>query len=176
MLCGMLIGYVKMEEAVRKRELKRFVPRISNWSVCDSCCASWHFMKAEPGCWWEFLQSYFESEREYEVRFALVCGIDYFIREDYIDAFLERLRTFSHPGYYARMAAAWAISICYIQFRDQTENFLERQSLDEFTRKRAIQKIRESRCVSREEKAALMQRYGLRLQDAAGESKRSELT
>lgn len=44
MLCGMLIGYVKMEEAVRKRELKRFVPRIGNWSVCDSCCASWHFL------------------------------------------------------------------------------------------------------------------------------------
>lgn len=176
MLCGMLIGYVKMEEAVRKRELKRFVPRIGNWSVCDSCCASWHFMKEKPGYWWEFLQPYFESEQEYEVRFALVCGLDYFIREDYIDAFLERLKAFSHPGYYARMAAAWAISICYIRFREKTERFLEEQRLDEFTRSRAIQKIRESRCVSGEEKAALAQRYRLRQEGAAGESKRSELT
>lgn len=70
-------------------------------------------------------------------------------------------RTIAVKSPYAYLAAAWAISSCYIRFREKTERFLEEQRLDEFTRSRAIRKIRESRCVSREEKAALAQRYSV---------------
>ena len=37
MMQGLVIGYAKMERDEYRKYLDEFVPKISNWSVCDSC-------------------------------------------------------------------------------------------------------------------------------------------
>ena len=59
-----------------------------------------------------------------------------------------------------KMAVAWAVSVCYVKFPEKTRVLLERESeeaggLPDWTHNKAIQKIRESRRVSPEEKEAL---------------------
>ena len=59
------------------------------------------------------------------------------------------------PPYYVKMGVAWAVSMFYIRFPKEIEAFLRRDRMDDFTHNKAIQKIRESRRVTPEEKARL---------------------
>lgn len=159
MIRGMMIGYAKLTLEQQKQELERFIPYINNWAICDCCCATYKFMKKNQEEWLEFLKTYLKKEEEYEVRFAIVCLLDFFIHELYIDEVLELLADSRHDAYYVKMADAWALSVCYIRFPQKTEPILERETLDFDIRKKAVQKIRESLRISKEEKERLKKKF-----------------
>ena len=51
------------------------------------------------------------------------------------------------------MSIAWAISMCYIKYKDITLNYLLKENtLDKWTYNKAIQKIIESTRITKEEK------------------------
>lgn len=158
MFQGMLIGYAPLGLEERFSFLDRFIPKIDNWSVCDSVCTTMKFAKEYPKETWDFLQKYVHSEKEYEIRFAVVMYINYFIREDYFRGVLKELNEIRHPAYYVKMAVAWAVSMCYVFNTEETEAFLETCGLDDFTYNKSIQKIIESRQVDRQEKERLKSR------------------
>jgi hypothetical protein len=55
---------------------------LDNWAVCDSYCAHAKWMaRADKEALWAFLERWFDSEREFEVRFAVVVAICRGIRE-----------------------------------------------------------------------------------------------
>lgn len=159
MIRGMMIGYGKLSMEEQQEELKKFIPLINNWAICDCCCATYKFMKKDQREWFSFLEAYLAGTGEYEVRFAIVCVLDFFINETYIDEVLERLAGISRQKYYVQMAAAWALSVCYVKFPKKTECILEREALDEEIRRKAVQKIRESLRVTKEEKERLKQKF-----------------
>lgn len=155
MIRGMMIGYTKFSIEEQQRELRKFVPLINNWAVCDSCCTTYKFMKKNQEEWFSFLEPYLNSSQEYEIRFAVVCLLDFFIQEAFIDRIFSCFSNIHHEGYYVKMAVAWAVSVCYVKFPEKTEEFLLKNTLDAFTHNKAIQKIRESYRVSREDKERL---------------------
>ena len=104
---------------------------------------------------WEFLNPLYTSTMEYEVRFAAVMQLSHFVDQEHLDEGLALLTTVGHPGYYAKMAVAWALSIWYVKFPEETRS-LERRVLDPWVQNKAIQKVRESLRVSREEKDVLL--------------------
>ena len=106
--------------------------------------------------WFKYLLKYLESNKEYEIRFAVVSFLDYFISEEYIREILKILGSIKHEGYYVKMAVAWAVSVCYVKFPERTWELLEGNELDDFTHQKSIQKIRESFRVSKEEKDRLL--------------------
>ena len=112
-------------------------------------------MKKNQEEWFSFLEPYLNSSQEYEIRFAVVCLLDFFVQEAFIDRILNCFSDIHHEGYYVKMAVAWAVSVCYVKFPEKTEEFLLKNTLDDFTHNKAIQKIRESYRVSREEKEEL---------------------
>ena len=63
---------------------------------------------------------------------------------EYIDTTLALLNEFTHEAYYAKMAVAWAISICYINYPDKTFEFLKRTKISPWVFNKSIQKITES--------------------------------
>lgn len=155
MLQGFLIGYVPITLEERFDYLDKFIPKIDNWSVCDSVCATMKFALDYKVETWEFLQKHVKSGAEYGIRFAVVMYINYYITEEYLDRVLEELGNICHPAYYVKMAVAWAVSMCYVLNTKKTENFLKACSLDDFTYNKAIQKIIESRQIDKEEKEKL---------------------
>ena len=157
MIKVLLIGYGKLSREEQTVYLKKYVPLINNWAICDCCCSTWKFMKKDTEYWWNFLLPYVNSENEFEVRFAVVTMLDYFITDTYIKCLFEIFDSIIHEGYYVKMAVAWAVSICYIKYPEETWEYLERKSLDTFTHNKAIQKIRESYRVSKEEKEKLLE-------------------
>lgn len=155
MIWGIVLGYIKLSCEERKKELEQFIPHINNWAICDCSCATCKFMREFPRVWFPFVKGYLTSTREYEVRFAVVCLLDFFINEEYIDQVLELLLQIHHNAYYVKMAVAWAISICYIKFPKKTEKLFEENLLDDFIHNKSIQKIRESYRVPKESKERL---------------------
>lgn len=155
MVKGMVLGYIKESPENRIEYIKRFIPSINNWSVCDSFCATLKFTEQNRELVWNFILPMLDSEKEFEVRFAVVMILDYFIVDKYIKDVLKRLGKIKNPAYYSRMAVAWAVSICYIKYPEITMEFLKDNDLDDFTYNKALQKIRESFRVTKEEKNLL---------------------
>lgn len=157
MLQGMVIAAAKMEPRERLSRIEKFVPRIDNWAVCDTFCGDLKFADQEENrqLVWDFLQPYLADSREYYLRFGIVMLLGHYIDDVYIDRILALLEGIRHEAYYVKMAAAWALSMCYIKFPKKTEALLRKNSLDDFTHNKTIQKIKESYRVSKEDKQRL---------------------
>lgn len=152
MLQGMVIGLATMEMEERFSYLKKFIPQINNWAVCDVTCAGLKFARKHQEQVWDFLMPYLNSKREFEIRFGVVMLLDFYITQNYIEKVLEILNELKHEGYYVKMAVAWAISVCYIKFPKETMRLLQDNKLDNFTYNKALQKIVESYRVSKQDK------------------------
>lgn len=142
MLQGLVIGYAPCDAEERLAWTARFVPRIDNWSVCDSFCRRLKPDEREP--MWRFVQPYFGSPEEFGVRFAAVMSLVNFADEEHLEALLERLEGVRHEAYYARMGVAWAVSVCFAKFPERTAAWLAGCALDDWTYDRALRKIVES--------------------------------
>lgn len=154
MLRGMVISYAKCPPEEKLQWTGRFVPTIDNWAVCDCFC--WRLKAAERGPMWRFIQPYFSSQAEYEVRFAVVMALGNFVDEEHLDFLLERLGAVRHDAYYVRMGIAWAVSVCYVKFPERTEEWLlDGCPLGDWTYNKALQKIVESLRVTPETKARI---------------------
>lgn len=181
LLQGMIIGnlhgktrfkYGLTEEMIFER-IRRYVPKIDNWSTCDSFCAGLKIAEECPDHVWHFLPEYLYARRDYDVRFGIVMIINYYIKSEYLELlfpifnqigiFCQLNYIYASKGedlYYVQMALAWAISICFIRFPERTMKYLEEARreldvLDDFTYQKTLQKITESKCISAETKAII---------------------
>lgn len=155
MLCGMVTALAKCEFEEKLEYVKKFIPCINNWAVCDIVCGDMKDVKKNQKRMYEFIQPFFSSEEEYEVRFAVVILMQYFLTEEYIQDVLKIYDGIRHEGYYVKMAVAWGISLCFIKYRDITLRYLSSCSLDDFTYNKSIQKMIESFRVRDEDKQML---------------------
>lgn len=155
MLQAFVIGLVKDKPENILQYVKDFIPKLNGWGVCDGFCASLKFTKNNKKLVWKFIQPYFLSDKEYEIRFAYVMLLTYFVDVEYIDKSLSLIDKFKDDRYYAKMAVAWALSICYIKFPTQTLKYLKVSKLSQWTYNKAIQKICESLRVNVETKKML---------------------
>lgn len=152
MLQGMVIGYLQTDVEEILRYVADFVPKIDNWSVCDSFCIGLKFTKTNKKQVWDFLQPYLASDETYDMRFGVVMLLDFYIEDEYISRVLSLLDSVKREDYYVKMAVAWAISICYVKLPERTMSYLENNSLDVFTYNKALQKITESYRVDQDTK------------------------
>ena len=155
MVQGMIIGLIKDKPEKILEHVENFIPKINNWAVCDIFCGGLKFTNKNKELVWEFIQKYLNSEKEYDKRFGLVMILGYFTDDNYIDKVFQILDNFSHEGYYARMGAAWALSICYVKQPEKTFKYLKKSKLDKWTFNKGIQKICESLRVDKNTKEFL---------------------
>lgn len=176
MLRGMLIGYATlcMEPAQALSYIRDFIPRVHNWSICDSVFMKMDILKEDRAMTWEFLLPYMESGEEFKVRVALVIMMAHLLRCDrdekkisrlrnismedlesidkekeragkYVSLILEQINRPFKEGYYAHMAAAWLVAEVFSCYPAMTVSFLQTCNLDEATYNKALQKITESK-------------------------------
>ena len=159
MLQGLVLGYVKPDDDIEEylSYVTRFVKIINSWSVCDSFkfAGGRKYMSAHSDRIWEYLKSFIGYDKEYEIRFGVVMTMKYFIDDSHIDELLELYDNIRHEGYYVRMAVAWAISFCFVEYPEKTLEYLKRAKLDDFTYNKSIQKTIESYRVDGDMKTCL---------------------
>lgn len=145
MLQGLVIGFAPCSLDETLALAQAFVPKITNWSLCDAFCAGLKKkVRQNPQAFWVFLQPYLVAREEYALRFGVVMLLDHFVTAEYIQQVLHILEETRHPAYYVRMAVAWAISICFVHFPQETMAMLQTSQQDTFTYNKALQKITES--------------------------------
>ncbi len=88
---GFMINLAKCPVERKFEMLDRFVPVMDNWGVCDSYVAHAKWMKKVPGDeLLAYLDRWFGSHREFEVRFAVVVSMCYLL-DSRLDDVFERL-------------------------------------------------------------------------------------
>lgn len=155
MLHGFYIGYAKLDFEHRLILLNEFVPCIDNWAVCDCVCSTLKFIKKYKADFFEYLKKYMYSDKEYEMRFAIVCLMDYYIDDDYVNLVLDYLKCIKSDYYYVNMAVAWALSVVFVKYESKAMPLLESGVLTAEIHNMTISKIRDSLRVDRETKEYL---------------------
>ena len=148
MLEGMIISH--LPEIEQEKYIKNFIPKINNWAVCDSFCAGLKNISID------FIKPYFKSNKEYELRFAFVILLNYFIDSHYEFA-IQKICEFNNEQYYAKMAVAWCLSICIIKNYNQAINDIQKLQIQPWVLKKGITKAIESLRLTKEQKNELMQ-------------------
>ena len=167
---GYLINLEKWSLDERLAMLGRYVPVLDNWAVCDSYCAHAKWMvRVDKSVLWAFLQRWFDSEREFEVRFAVVVAMCYFLNEEWLDKVFERINGLDFgrikskyktvkgkpkvaqqgtvqgaEPYYVRMGVAWLLATALAKFPDATRAFARSSNLPADVVKLYIRKAHES--------------------------------
>ena len=156
LLKGFLIG---LNENLSWEELEKYieyyVPKINSWGICDCFCASLKIVKKYREQMWILLNKYLKVDSEYQVRFALVIILTYYIDDEYIDRIYNIINEVKLDKYYVKMANSWLISYCLIKYYDKTIVFLENSDIDKWTYNKGIQKAIESYRIGNKEKEYL---------------------
>ena len=166
---GLMINAIKATQEHKLALLKAFVPVMDNWAVCDTICCNIKWI-TDKNVLWEFLQPYFDSYREFEVRFAVVMSMIFFLDTEYLQRVTARLDSidfsriqseFLSPKevkvaeqargvakgerpYYVRMAVAWLLATALAKLPDQTRAYVNACNLPEDVIRLYKRKARES--------------------------------
>lgn len=167
---GLLINMQKCSLQEKFAMLGRYVPVIDNWAVCDTFCSNAKWLgHAEKIVVWDFLQQWFSSLREFEVRFAIVVSMCYFLEDDWLNRVFERIEAIAidrieseyitlkgkpdmaqqgtvqgKTPYYVRMAVAWLLATALAKYPEQTRLFVSQSSLPDDIVALYIRKAKES--------------------------------
>lgn len=152
MLHGFFIGYAKLSFEERLSLLDKFVPEIDNWAVCDCVCSTLKFINKAKTEFLEYLQKYMNSDKEYEIRFALVILMNYYIDDEFSDMAIDYFKNIESDFYYVNMAAAWALSVAFVKYEDKVMPLLKDEVLTKEIHNMTISKIRDSFRVERDTK------------------------
>lgn len=147
MLYGMVLGNADLPAEEIFDYLLEYIPKINNWGVCDIVIGDLKILGKNKARTWDFLQPFIASDKEFELRFAIVALMEYFMDAKYLPQLFELFNNVQHEGYYVKMAVAWAVSMAFVRFPQDTMAYLKDNRLDDDTYNKALQKITESRQV-----------------------------
>ncbi len=147
LLKNFIIANLDKDPATVMKNITLQLPYITNWALCDNLCSELKIAKKYPSLFWDFIQQYISSSNTYEIRFAVVMMLTYYVNDEYINDVILKLKGINNENYYVKMAVAWAISICFIKYPCQTMNYLKNEYFDPQTYNMALQKIIDSKQV-----------------------------
>lgn len=154
MIHGLIIGYLKDYNETLKL-FNQFIKYVDNWAICDTVCSNLKIIKKNLYKTYPLILSYLYDFDPWIKRAGVVLLLSHYINDDYIDDIIIECSKIELNDYYVKMAVAWLISVCYIKYPLKTIKFLRFNKIDDWTHNKAIQKIRESLRVSKEEKEKL---------------------
>ena len=151
---AMLIGSIEADFECILKYIENIIPKINNWSTCDCLCSNLKIIKNNKAKTKKFISKYLTSDNEFELRFYYVILLNYFIDEE-LDFVLKQICEFDNDFYYAKMAVAWCLSICFIKNYNKTIEFITVNKIHNWVLKKGITKAIESYRLSQLQKEEL---------------------
>lgn len=154
-----MIAYRKHESYEKlKNDIEYWLPNITTWDLCDSFCQTLKDAKKFRKELFPLLQKYAKSNKEFEVRVAVVMYLSYFLDSEYIELIFKSLEEITQQDFYAKMGVAWCIATAFAKCPEETKKWFENCEIDTWTYNKAIQKTKESFRVSDEIKKSLVKK------------------
>lgn len=163
MLRAMTIGRLQLPPQQLMVMVEEFVPCIDNWAVCDSFCAALRGKMQYKSEFLHTIKRFVLSKRPFEVRFAAVMLLMYYNQPQDLPTSFALYARMQTTDYYAWMSIAWGYSVFAATDFAATLQAMEQAELPGNVWNKALQKMRESRRISPQQKAI-----------AAGEKRQKE--
>ena len=163
---GLMLDKMKIPLEERLELFGKFVPAIDNWAICDTVCGEAKWAKAKKSTpettrerIWEWLEKYYRSDREFEVRFAIVMSMCHFLEKDWLSHIFNSIEALDFDNirsdypetavkgaspYYVRMGAAWLLATSLAKYPEETRKFVNGSTLPENVIKLYARKAKES--------------------------------
>lgn len=139
-----------------KKYLSIYKEVIENWAHCDLLSLNINQSNVD-----EFIglsNEYMKSEKQFIRRLGLLILLTLIFKDDsYLDHTLNTLLSLQEEHeYYVLMMAGWLLSECIIKYKQRTLLFISNNDMNFQILNKGIQKCRESRRLSQEEKDELI--------------------
>ena len=136
------------DECVRRVDV--FLPYVDCWPVSDQ--ATPVSFKKNRQRLLPYIRKWIASEHVYTARFGVRMLMNEFLDEDFREEYPELVAGVKSDEYYLKMMVAWYFATALAKRYEETIRFFEDRRLDEWTRRKAIQKAVESYRVTDEHK------------------------
>ena len=134
-------------------EIDRFLPFVDNWATCD--CMSPSCFSRNQSALEADIRRWIASGQTYTVRFGLRCLMNHFLDKRFQPEYLRLASSVRSEEYYVNMMTAWFFATALAKQYDAALPYLENLELDPWVHNKAIQKARESRRITAEQKEYL---------------------
>lgn len=155
-LQGFVIAYSKKTLEEKFDYMRSFIPKMDSWAITDTFTPTLKVKEKDLKIYWDFILPYVKSNKEFEIRFAIISMLDYFITDQYVDNVIKILDNITHEGYYVKMGVAWTLAEIGIKYNEKLMDYLKSDNnLDKFTFNKTLQKMIESYRISDDQKIIL---------------------
>ena len=134
-------------------EVKKFLPYIDNWAICDSLVPkifSKHTTELEGE-----IETWLASNETYTDRFGISMLMKFYLDKNFNKKYLTWVATVRQNDYYVEMMAAWYFAEALIKQYNTAIIFLQENLLSASVHRKTIQKAVESRRISEDKKIYL---------------------
>ena len=122
--------------------MKKFVNKMEDWSVCDCTHLKKQFKEHLDA-----IYVWTKSGKEFITRFGIISYMCVYLgkySDEEDNKFIQEIYKINHHEYYVDMAIAWFIQKLYSIDKEKASKMLDSQYINEFTKKKAISKIKDS--------------------------------
>lgn len=133
--------------------VEEFLPYVDCWPVSDQ--ASPKTFKKNHQKLLPYIKKWIASDHVYTSRFGMRMLMNEFLDEDFKEEYLELVASKEGEDYYLKMMQAWYFATALAKQYDASVKYIEGKSLDEWVRKKSIQKAVESYRVTDDHKEYL---------------------
>lgn len=134
-------------------ETEKFLPYVDNWATCDQLSPI--VFRKNKDLLLKYVYKWVKSKHAFTVRFGVKTLMQYWLDDDFDEKYAEIVANIKSDDYYVNMMRAWYFATGAAKQYDRILPYLVPGQIDEWTRKRAIQKAIESYRVSDEHKQKL---------------------
>lgn len=134
-------------------EVKRFLPYVDNWSVCDTMRPKC-FSKNKERLLSE-IEEWIKSDLDYTVRFGIGMLMVHFLDGNFDKRYCDMVASVKSGEYYVNMMIAWYFATALAKQYDTAIVYLKDVKLDKWVHNKTISKAIESYRVTESHKAYL---------------------
>jgi 3-methyladenine DNA glycosylase AlkD len=152
---GFIIAKLK-DEKLFFHELERYLPKIDNWAITDSFCNSIIVVKKEPEKYFDYWLQLLTSKEPFSIRVGLIILLNFYIEEKFLPDIFQSIDKITSNHYYVNMGMSWLLTEMYTKFPRETENYLKKAQINDFTMNKTISKIRDSFRITKSQKDKML--------------------
>lgn len=158
LLYSFVIAFSKLPIEKKFDCLDKVLPLYDNWAHIDMTVGAFKDLAKHKD---EFMTRYARliTGGEFERRFMVIFLMNNCLTENELANVFALYEKMQCDFYYVNMGIAWALSVALVKFYEQTLEFLDKRTLNDFILRKTVQKARESYRITPARKAELKERY-----------------
>ena len=150
LLFGLVLNAAKLTEAEHIALTHQYLERVDSWAEVDVFAEK--NARFAGRAYWQFALEMLHENKEFLVRYGIITCMANFLTDEKIAQVFAELRMLKSDAYYVRMAAAWLYATAAVRYYEITMHELQNTTIDPWTRRKAYQKMLESRQMSEAQK------------------------